>query len=579
MLRSLENVDRAWAARLKFVEQLAARVAFGDRWRFLEMLIGVEDLELDLRLEVLEATLDAWEGTSPSISNRRQAIFERLLVLHASELAEETWRFRGTFERIAKVGGMSNARAAMVLAGNLTHWLKLATYIAQEGDEQAAQSALMRLLSDPALSMAADFGDGEHQAGFHAGDTTERVVAGLLWARLGSPDAFDRWRAAHAVREVIVHGRFELVDVVVLLFQAGSGGAFVAPSVKFHVWDARLWFLAAVARAAKDDVQVVRKYSDFLVREAFARDTPHALLQSFAMAALRCAPPEVAQSLELKELMRRHDPAEGSRTEYPRTSSDPYRPAGLPKEDHGFSLDYDFRKHETPILGRMFGLPAWEVASMLEKEAANLDPACSGMYDDGGWQRRRSRSSVDGRFRSYGAHLGWHAMFVLVGRLCRTRAIAQAGDGGEDLWEHFMQRHGLTRSDGLWLSDGTDPYPLAAHCLPRARGEDGEAIVEEPSTLLELAGIQHHRALAAIVVQGSWKSRDGVNIHVSSAFVQREKAVAACRALARRAAYDVWLPREEEFQEEEQWRDVGRPPPCFSRGSCIPMFRLAGMSL
>jgi hypothetical protein len=560
-LKEIAEHHGAWDLRRAFIAQLGRRVKVGERAHFLELLTLVDGLDLDLRLDMLAATLEDWEGTSPSLRERRQDIFERLLALHAGELAEHSWRFRGTFERIAKVSGLSEARAAMVFAGNLTqlpvaanatHWLKLATYVAREEDGQAAHAALTRLLGGPSLAMAGAFGDGEHSAAFHAGGAEHSVVASLLWTRLGSPDAFDRWRAAHAVRKLAELRALEVLDTLVALYQGGIGGPCLAPGVKFHVWDARLWLLTALVRGAKDDPQLLVRYSALFLAQAFAPETPHALLQSFARSALKAAPPDLAASLGLQELLRQHDPAQSPRAKYPRVSTDPYRPAGVPYQDHGFSLDYDFRKHETPVLAQLFGLPAWQVAGMLEEQAVRMDPSCPGMYDGYGGGRRW-RSGTDGRFRSYGAHLGWHALLVLAEILRTQRAVAQTNEGEIDAWERFLRRHGLTRDDGLWLSDGTDPYPLASHWLLRTGADHGEALVDDPSLLLALVGFQDHRALAAVVVSGSWESGDGVNINVNSALVARDQAVAACSELCRRPAFDVWLPREPQLAEDEEW--------------------------
>ncbi|WP_298928196.1 NACHT domain-containing protein [uncultured Ramlibacter sp.] len=562
-LKAVAEVEQGWSVTRQFLRQLALRVAFGDRNRFLEVLTLVDGLELDLRLEVLEETCQAWESTSPSIGSRRTLYFERLLIQNAGDLVAQKWRFRGSFERIARLGGMTCERAAMAVAGNLTllpvavnagHWLKLATYLAQADDGQATHDALVRLLSGPALSMAASYGDGEHQEE-HAPAIDEcAVVAGLVWMRLGSGDAFERWRGAHAVRMLVERARFDVVDALVVLYRAGVGGACSARSVRFHIWDAKLWLLIGLSRAAKDVPDLVRRYSGLLMEEAFAPRTPHVLLAEFSVAALRCAPKKLAHELKLESLLRKHDPAGGPRTRYDRVSSDPYTPGGVPTPDHGFVLDYDFRKHEAPFLGRLFGLPAWEVAGMLEKQAAEMDPGCPGMYDGHARHSRGSRSGVEGRFRGYGGHLGWHGLFLLTSQLLKVRSVAKASDDAADPWLEFMQRYGLTRSDGYWLHDGTDSHPLAAHCLLRTNRDEGEELLSNPSTLMELAGIQGGRPLGAIVVGGSWESRDDVKIEVSSAFAFSDRAMSACRALSKRHAHDVWLPQD----DGDEGSDFGR---------------------
>ncbi len=568
-LRIIKSMDGAWDARRGFCRALAKRVPIARRSVFVDLLTEVEGLELDLRLDLVEEILREWEGHSPALRARRKVIYERVLVRHAAEFVGLSWGFSRTFERIAKLGGMPHDRAALVLASNLTqlpvasnarHWLQLAVFVAEGDDGAAVQLALNRLLGSSALAMAGDFGDGAFRADFDPGLDEDCIVAGLIWTRLASVDAFDRWRAAHAIRNLIDANRLGVIDELVRLFRSGKGGPFLALSTKFHLWDARLWLLVALARAAKDHSQLVDRYQSFLLEEAFTPATPHVLMQSLAVNALLCAQKDLADTLELKRLLVENDPARGPRVKYPRTSGDPYRPAGVPASEFKFSLDYDFRKHETRPLGAAFGVPAWKVAELLEEQASSWDPQSPGMYDQYGRHSSGRRSSADGRFRSYGAHLGWHALFVVAGRLRATRSLAVVDEWDRDPWREFIDRHALSRIDGLWLSDGTDPYPAATNYRLRSKGSDGEELTSDVPALLNLAGISDKKALPAIVAEGVWESGDDVKIYVHTAMIKTDKAIAACSALAAKKSHDVWLPRHRQYRGSDQLESDPRLP-------------------
>src|SRR3712207_7879287 len=46
-------------------------------------------------------------------------------------------------------------------------------------------------------------------------DTAEEVCAGLIWFRLGAPEATARWQAAHAVRTLARLGRWTVLEHLV----------------------------------------------------------------------------------------------------------------------------------------------------------------------------------------------------------------------------------------------------------------------------------------------------------------------------------------------------------------------------
>ncbi len=117
----------------------------------------------------------------------------------------------------------------------------------------------------------------------------------------------------------------------------------------------------------------------------------------------------------------------------------------------------------------------------------------------------------------------------------------------DDPWGEWLGRYGLTRNDGLWLSDGTDRTPLdtAEFLLERKKKE--LAITGDRDKVMSLAGLDS-RVGKELIVQGRWFSADNVRVRISSALVPPRKAATFARKLIREEPITVWVPC---FQESE----------------------------
>ena len=58
-----------------------------------------------------------------------------------------------------------------------------------------------------------------------------------------------------------------------------------------------------------------------------------------------------------------------------------------------------------------------------------------------------------------GGYLGWHAVMLLRANFS-LRCQSPATTGSVDAWSAFLDEDRLSRNDGLWLADLTDPFPL-----------------------------------------------------------------------------------------------------------------------
>ena len=144
-----------------------------------------------------------------------------------------------------------------------------------------------------------------------------------------------------------------------------------------------------------------------------------------------------------------------------RTHGDFYqgRRESLSKPEFQFDLDYDFHKYDVDDLSRIFGKPCWEVADMMSAIVQQLDPDVSSMYELDGRESPYSRTilKIGSRYHTYGLQLGWHALFLVASKLLATFPVTDDYSSWhkDDPWGAWLRHYGLTRNDGLWLSDGS----------------------------------------------------------------------------------------------------------------------------
>ena len=144
------------------------------------------------------------------------------------------------------------------------------------------------------------------------------------------------------------------------------------------------------------------------------------------------------------------------------------------------------------------------------------------------------------RYHTHGQQLGWHALFLAAGKLLGSHPVT--GDSWyDDPWGEWLSGYGLTRDDGLWLSDGTDrpPHDTAERLLERKRKE--VVITGNRERILALASLESGVG-ETIVVEGRWTSADNVAVHISSALVPTRKAATLARQLTREDPMVVWVP-------------------------------------
>jgi hypothetical protein len=550
----------------EFFAALRAKVPFAERGRYVRNVSALKDLFYYWKLAELKQARDAWSKSSLALKDVYKSLAFPLVLAHADDLVSDGRVSGSNIKEISDFTETSMGELVLELIKVFARpdrsvpgsvWLAFATFVAREADDGHAQLGLSRLLSSDQARLASSVVDGPWKLGLYTREDAAEIAAGLIWRSLGSPAADSRWRACHTLRAYAKFGRWDVVDLVVRMVNLTGAGAFQASELDFYYLHSRLWLLIALARLAINYPQEIARYQDMLCLIAAETSNPHVLMQKFAADALMsCAEagslrPVAVAGFDLAGVAKSPLPKSGKKVGY---RGDFYRgrPDEAQKRPFEFYLDYDFHKHDVDALAEVFGMPCWEVADMMADVAHDLAPKLTAMHEDGGREIPGGRQSTS-RHHGYGFYIGWHALFFVAGRLLATRPVLEREWYDTDAWLDWLGRYSLTRSDGLWLSDGCDRTPIDSAIELLEPGTGGLKLTGLKSKLLGLTKTKNERSQAEVVVEARWYSTDGVRIDISSALVPPGRARALAKKVLEEEPIIAWLPSFRDSEDDDEF--------------------------
>ena len=448
------------------------------------------------------------------------------------------------------------ARPDRAMSGSV--WLALATRICPAAEAGQGQMALERLLTSEAAGLANNVADGAWTEGLYPVNEFREVAAGMIWRAMGSPNAVDRWRAAHSLRSFAKFDRWEIIDGVVANIGLVEAGPFQATGLLFFYRYARLWLLIALARMAKDYPSRIARYKEELLAIVLEDGEGHVLIRQFAQKVLltcfEAGKLELSVETESKVRQATESPHQRHRRKL-RNNGGFYSDLSSNRSnfERKFLLDYDFHKEDVDRLSQIFGQSCSKVADMVREIARVIDPNAKSMYDDGGRKSdSRGRSyRMSSRHHTYGQQLGWHSLFIAAGKLLLDHPVTGDSWYEDDPWKEWINGYSLTRGDGFWLSDGTDRTPPDTAELLLERTKDERAITGNREKILSLAGLRDGVG-TKVVVEGRWFSADKVRVLISSALVPPAQAAKLARELIKEEPIGVWVPCFDGDDEESE---------------------------
>ena len=559
----LDQAGRRWPVRTLLA--LARRASNpSERLGFVQAVVEAGNATLADKVRALDDHIEEWSKTSAAMRDALPELGFRLAAKHAGELASSStdawsaWRGLEKYFRADRTALVERAVAGLrgvadELGGNA--WLALAARLAANVSDQAIAEGLERFLTTSAEKLPSEVGDGPWSDCLSVPGEEAEVVAGLVWARLGHPVAAMRWRAAHAVRRLAEVQRFDILDRLIARFASGSGLPFSDAKLPFYPMHAQLWLLIALARVSKDNPGSLAPHRQFFERVALSSEFPHVVMRAFAIDTLR----EIARLLDPAEsqaLLGAVSAVNVSQFDHnPKASYTEFRyverPESSPRPEDAFHLDYDFEKYQLERLCRVFACPGWEVKDRITGWVRRWDKSVTAMHEcprttsyDATWS-----SGYVPKVDLYGGYLGWHALMLVAGDLLASRPVV-GDDWSGDAWSAFLNEYRLSRDDGLWLADLTDPFPLdlareSDIQMPES-GDKRSTIRDDGRLLAPLLGISDGKLTADwIPVSGDWSIGRDTTLNIRSVLANESDARSAVMTLVSEEPFFRWLPDDE----------------------------------
>jgi hypothetical protein len=534
-----------------------------ERRAFLEAVCETKIPTGSEKLTAISELTNEWGTTSTAISDLVPDLAKRLAGHHVSELVDSDWNSSYVLRNLIKFSGGSGVDLVVIVVEGLRDraqfvssmtWLRFATVTAKSASADAVRSAIEHFVSKSATSLPADFGEGPFRPNLATPTSDVEIVAGLLWMRLGSPSAKDRWRASHTVRRIVRMGRADVLNSLVAHVNSTDAGPFQDHNLPFFHMHARLWLFIALSRIAIDSPELISSFRAVLEAATFDATFPHVLYRHFGSLALA----RIAQDLPVSDKESKLNAlSKVNVSPWPVTklskhfNSDTQTPrAARAREGNDkFYFDYDFAKYELNDIARIFGLPQWKIEDRCRKWIRKWSATIDSMYVC----PRRQADSLD-RTDSwsgpshdrFGGYLAWHALMLTAGDLLRTDRVVDFFSFREDPWKEWLMEHVVSGPEGLWSSDGTDPFPfdVKRSYLPTECDEDG--VPNDLKFLGSIANFTTDLSLGKnLVVDGFWKGEDKIEFSVGSVIVTEREALNVGLATVLSRPFFRYLPRED----------------------------------
>ena len=533
----------------KFAEQFFQRVPQHSECDALESIFSVPDFSLYSLRDVYEAIPEEWISRN-YIRSTLFDITRSVCKTHFYGIAKSQYYQSLPYEVISRCSGVTeqqiylwvieaSAENPLILgSGRLVSLVGLITPVLTQQQAADTLDYGLKLLEK---DMDDDDGDGDWSPALCPPTGVNISLAGYIWASLASPYTSERWEAAHVVCLLCAFDKQEILTSLLSFATGKDPSPFHDATLPFYSWSAKLWLLIALRRALKLGYsKTVLLFIDF-VRQACNPTERHLMLRGTGADILL----ELYQNQEVelsKEEVERLSSINASKQEV--VESDTYRreltvpTPGPESEEDEFYFGYDISRYWFESLGRMFTFGSAEI----EHRALKVLRDEWDVFGRGGWsgdprhQRKLYGDHESGH--SHGSYPNaedlsfyhsYHSMMIVAGDLIDTVQRHQCREDLDEL-EEWINRHQLTRSDGLWLADRRDPKPTE---VPKWKSEkeadDWQFSVTKDELLSKFVfGDQN------ICVWGNWNYSEGdrkERIGISSALVNENQAPSLMRAL------------------------------------------------
>ena len=542
-----EKLDRSYHTD-RFFAEACHRISVGREGEFITAFRGVANFDLYSLRHLIEQIPDEWKGRL-TVQSALADTLKTFCRRYCMQMFRSQYYEVLPLEATCEMSGISEGELAEVTLsaiGESAERLdagRLFTMVGPLSVELSSSEALEALAYGLDLFEGVlddNDGDGPWRESLRPPSGVESAVAGYIWAGLAAPRATVRWEAAHVVRALCTLGQEAVLGDLIGVAKEGSAGPFADSRLYFYSLHARQWLLIGLARAAKETPEILLPHSDFIIQAALNGET-HVLIRAFAArAALALVNSGVVKCdsdvrRRLENINVSDLPGIQSRT-HKRFGRQ--EPENADQEEDKFYFGIDIGPYWFDPLGRCFEKSQAEIegeAKRVIREAWQYSGASRWDEDE---RTRRSIFKDGDTSHSHGSYpavddlhfyLSYHAMMVVAGQLLATTPCHFDADGLDD-FNNWLSRHDLSRADGNWLADRTDPVPFEWPQWKDENETDGwrwSLARDDFDRILQLATGQMN-------VWGHWTVVSGTreeSIFVTSALVSRSCSKALLRAL------------------------------------------------
>ncbi|MEZ5573736.1 MAG: hypothetical protein R3E64_17220 [Halioglobus sp.] len=431
----------------------------------------------------------------------------------------------GVLKSLSESTGLESASTFYGFAGSCVQ------EIAMEEAELLFDFALTRF----ELHMENDYADGPWRVELNPPEKITASLTGYIWGCLGSPESFERWSAAHAVRRLYQLGCLQEIDALIEWMCRGQVNAFISGNHPFYSMHAKQYLLIALARCAADTPTLLAKHSKTFCDIALHGEC-HILIQHYA-AAIALAIAQVTPTVykldiinQLKQVGKTPFPIEIAEDYYEKRNS-PWHQQGNVDSSLDLSFAHDFSQYWFEPLGDVFKVPGKQVEELATHvilkdwqlpfvERYITDPRREL------WNKRRDRSTWHShssypKIDDYCFYLSYHAMMTVAAKLLKTMPVIHSRDSCEDEWQEWIGRHYLTRDYEYWLADRRDFIPAVRRQWLNDKTDKDWCWQIWPKDFLDVL-LTEQQGKTWLNIAGSWDEyRDGHNesIYISSRLV------------------------------------------------------------
>ena len=555
----------------KLFPTLHDKVAYSDRMAYLNSLMAAEKIQIKDKITVCEELIQKWEISSTALSKTQlNTHLDSLIKQHCKEIVTTGYGIGSTIKELAKFGQTSMAKVAFAMLQQVVkqeidvanHVLfDFASIIADLASPEIPKEVLTRILTSKAARRVDEIGDGVWGSHLAPSTDTEEIIAHFIWSKLASPQAKQRWEAAHSVRILAKFSNWSIIEKLISLISSPAPSAYLSPDHEFMFYNAKQWLLIALARISKNDPKNVSQFVTKILDATIRTTIPHVIIDHFVKCiTVNCSDyidlPDIDQKI-IDKINQPSLPMKNKQEYYKKHSRIRKR---KPYSPDSFRLGYHFEKDLEYGLESLFGISHDEFSDFLENELKDEFPNISSTNDLGG--RGRHGNYMGGRQASYnsdcdifGEYLANHKKYELMGRLIHERPILTY-DFDNNPWQDWLDNRILTNKEGYWLSDGVDFQPADTHCSCLIFKDNAHMVITEIKAVLAVATIaQDLRKQEELTLEGNWQSYEGVQIFVSSVFTNSHDAeTIAEQLLTIDDGFSIRLPQLQ-FHLDEYYED------------------------